>query len=187
MTVGDDGVAGKAIIVPCRTIQSDAAALFTEAEALWKAEYPSALIGSISSSWGCVGVRFHDEPPPIDLKIAWTEGFRAKNASPISPVNCDGLISIPWPEPIDSDAIDVDVVLATVSRAEDVRPKPEDIADAWIDQNRGHERYFFENVRHDIRTADDSRIWQRIESRNPTWLLENAYAEVIRTLRAESS
>jgi hypothetical protein len=47
----------------------------------------------------------------------------------------------------------------------------------------GHERYFFENVRHGIRTPDDQLIWQRIEQKNPPWLHKAAYAEAIAIFR----
>lgn len=184
MTIGTSGDAGRAVLVPCRTTQTGVSALFAEAEALWQAEQLGASAGSISASWGCVGVRFRDEPPPTDWASAWADRFRAKGASPVPPVNDDGLLGIPWPSVVAEGAIDCDVILATATRAETTPPSPEEVADAWIDQ--GHERYFFENVRHGIRTPDDARIWQRIEEHKPSWLSEDAYAEAIGILRAES-
>lgn len=185
MTMSIDGGPGQAIIVPCRTMLAGARALLDEAEELWQAEQPGAQVGSISASWGCVGVRFHDEPPPSDWSTAWAERFHAK-AAPVAPVNGDGLLGIPWPLASANGAIDADVILATATKAEKDRPRPEDIADAWVNQNQGHERYFFENVRHGIRTPEDAEIWRRIEEQSPGWLSGDAYAEAVAILRGES-
>jgi len=67
---------------------------------------------------------------------------------------------------------DVDVILATATKLNAASSQPQEVADAWIDQNRCYERYFFENVRHGIRTPEDGLIWQRIEEREP-WRLRN--------------
>jgi len=79
----------------------------------------------------------------------------------------------------------MDVILATATRAEATRPTPDEIADGWID--RGHERYFFENVRHGIRTSDDGLIWRRLEERAPRWLHGDVYADVVALLGAEGA
>jgi len=184
MTIGIEGSLGQAVVVPCRTTLADVAALLAEAEALWQAEQPGARAGKISASWGCVGVRFHDEPPPTDWFNAWAERFRAK-ASPVAPVNHDGLLEIEWPAV--AAAIAVDVILATATRSDENLPRPEDIADAWINQDQGHERYFFENVRCGIRTPEDLLIWKRIEERRPSWLGRNVDAEAVAILRGEST
>lgn len=186
MTIGSDGRPGQAVVVPCRTTQTSVPTFFAEAEALWQAEQPGAPAGNISASWGCVGVRFRDEPPPTDWSTPWAERFHAKKASPVAPVNSDGLLGIPWPRAVADQAIEVDLILATATRAERNHPHPEEIADAWVNQNQGHERYFFENVRHGIRTPDDVQIWRRIEERRPAWLSGDGYGEPIAVLRAES-
>jgi hypothetical protein len=77
------------------------------------------------------------------------------------------------------------MILATATRAQSQAPTAEAIADAWVDRHVGHERYFFENVRHGIRTPDDGLIWKRIEGRQPQWLNDNAYSEAICLLRSE--
>jgi hypothetical protein len=59
------------------------------------------------------------------------------------------------------------------------------IADAWLSQSQGYESYFFNNVQHGIRTADDLEIWRRIEDRLPRWIKSEAYREAIEILRAE--
>jgi hypothetical protein len=101
-------------------------------------------------------------------------------------VNENGLLGIPWPAAISGAPDDVDVILATVTKPDPIRPSPEKIAEAWVDQNHGYERYFFENVRHGIRTPEDARIWSRIQNRNPAWLSQASYAKPIEILRAET-
>ncbi|MEW6385236.1 MAG: hypothetical protein AB1514_14955, partial [Pseudomonadota bacterium] len=76
---------------------------------------------------------------------------------------------------------------ATATQAEETQPTATEIADAWIRQNDGHERYFFENVRHGIRTPVDGLIWKRIEEQRPSWLCKQTYAEAIKLLRAEAA
>lgn len=185
MTIGIDGSLGQAVVVPCRTTLDDVAALLAEAEALWQAEQPGAWAGNISASWGCVGVRFQDEAPPNDWIKPWAERFQAK-ASPVAPVNRDGLLEIAWPSATADGAIEVDLILATVTKADENLPRPEEIADSWINQDQGHERYFFENVRHGLRTPEDARIWRRIQERRPAWLSTDAYEEAVTVLRAEA-
>ncbi len=51
----------------------------------------------------------------------------------------------------------------------------------------GYERYFFENVRHGIRTPEDLNIWRRIAERSPEWLKEPGYAEVVSLLKSEAA
>lgn len=186
MTFDTEGSYGQAVVVPCRMGRSGTSALFVETEALWQAEQPDARPGIISASWGCVGIMFRDQPPPTDWSASWADGFRARQASPVSPIDSKGALGIPWPEAVGGAAIDVDSILATATRPENKRPNSNEIADAWVDQNEGHERYFFENVRHGIRTPEDAQIWHRIEQRRPVWLSQGAYAEAVDVLRAES-
>ena len=86
----------------------------------------------------------------------------------------------------DGKAADVDVILATATRANTTNWRIEDVADAWIGQNEGHERYFFENVRHGIRTPEDLLIWRRIEEKKPAWLIKREYADMLAILRGEN-
>lgn len=187
MTFSQDRRLGQAVIVPCRRDIYDSSAFIDEAVALWKAEYPRATEGSVGASWGgCVGALFRDYNTFPETISSWNNYFGRKSTSPISPVNENGLLEIPWPTVIESDSeINVDVILATATKAEEKVPKPEDIADAWVKQNNGYERYFFENVRHGIRTPDDMNIWMRIEEYNPQWLDNDEYVNAIEILRAE--
>ena len=135
-----------------------------------------------------MGLRFHPLPRrafSARLVGGLEEGLPGPRASPIRPVDITGHFGIPWPEAVAGSAIDMDLILATATKAETERPAPNTIADAWVDQSGGQERYFFENVRHGIRTHDDAQIWRRIEQREPAWLSGGAYAEAIEVLRAE--
>ncbi|WP_411857810.1 hypothetical protein [Roseiflexus sp.] len=78
----------------------------------------------------------------------------------------------------------MDVILATATRANTEQPTVNEIADAWI-KSCGYERYFFENVRHGIRTPEDVRIWRRIEERSPSWLGRYPNEEMV--LRVEAA
>lgn len=185
MTFAGDGQLGQGVLAPCRTSVADAAALIAEAKELWKAEQPSAPAGSIGAPWGCVGVLFRPQAAPDDRHKAWTDYFH-KKASPISPVDRDGALRIPWPVlATDGTAAGVEVILATATKADTARPLPEDIADAWINQDQGHELYFFENVRHGIRTPEDLIIWRRVDEAGPSWLRKDAYTEAVAILRGE--
>jgi hypothetical protein len=96
------------------------------------------------------------------------------------------VLRIPWPAiAADGKAAELDVIFATATKAEATRPLPADVADAWINQDEGYESYFFENVRHGIRTPDDLLIWKRIENATPSWLRSPAYTEAIAILQRE--
>jgi len=187
MTFAPGGPAGQAMLVPCRSAIVDVASLFAEAEALWKAEQRNASPGRIGGSWGCVGVLFRSGAEPDGWLRAWSVHFRAK-ASAISPVDENGVLRIPWSTTtLNGAPAAVDVILATATKAEATCPSTEDIADAWLGQTNGYERYFFENVRHGIRTPEDCPIWRRIEERRPGWLGYNLYAEAIAILQGEAA
>jgi hypothetical protein len=159
-------------------------ALIREAEALWQAESANANKGDISADWGCVGVLFRPQGTPSKWRQEWGDYFCKKKANIVTPISRDGLLGIPWPVKVrDGNKVDVDVILATATRACTKMPSPEATADAWIGQSDSHERYFFENVRCGIRTPDDKHIWRRIEERNPEWMKNCEYAEATSLLR----
>lgn len=188
MTLSSDGPAGLAFLVPCKTAIVDVTALIAEAEALWKAERHEASSGEIGSSWGCVGVSFRAGAELAGWLQPWAKNFDARITSAISPVDKYGVLQIPWPTTTLENVPDnVDLFLATATKAEPSCPSVEDIADAWLGQNGGYERYFFENVRHGIRTPDDGLIWRRIEARMPCWLKNSSYSEAVTLLRGEAA
>lgn len=187
MTFRTEEVFGQVVLVPCVTVIGDVAGLVAEAEALWKAEQRSAATNSIGGSWGCVGVMFRTESTQAGLLAGWSNRFRV-TASAIPPVDDAGILHIPWPvTTAEARPADVDIVLATATKAEMNPPSVTEIADAWIDQRHGHERYFLENVRHGIRTPEDGLIWRRIEEQAPSWLRSGKYAEAVGLLRQEAA
>jgi len=63
-----------------------------------------------------------------------------------------GTLRIAWPvTTVERRPANVDIILTTATKAEATRPTATEISDAWVDQSDGHERYFFENIRHGIR------------------------------------
>ncbi len=181
MTFAPDRRLGQGVLIPCRLPVDDAGGLFSEAKALWKAEERNMSAVGVGAAWGCVGAMFRE--PDRSLQ-GWRDYFRNTGVHPVWPVNADGELSIPWPAPTTvASSNDIDVILAVATKAETRLPNPNDIADAWLCQKEGHERYFFENVRHGIRTPDDGLIWNRIEKRKPRWLTEPLYQEAIAILK----
>lgn len=77
------------------------------------------------------------------------------------------LLDINWPRRLDGQALELDMLLATATEVASPLPTPEQVAKAWIAQRGGHERYFFENVRHGIRTPEDLAIWRCIVQQRP--------------------
>jgi len=190
MTFATDGPSGHGVLVPCKHRIPDVGALLSEAEELWKAEDRHAESGSIAArtGWGCVGLLFRDQAASAHWLREWADVFHKKVASPIPPVDKEGLLSIPWPAVVvDNSAVGLDVVLAAATRADEPRAGADSIADAWIGQDQEHERYFFKNVQHGIRTPEDAAIWRRIQEKQPAWLREGAYAEAVCVLRGEQT
>ena len=175
---------GQAVLVPCAAPTDRVEDLLKEAEDLWKAEQPNAAAGALGADWGCVGVQFRDSSHSW-LK-AWCGVFRERRTHAVSPVDDRGVLGIPWPLKTSGAATDVDFVLATATLKECSRPTAEAIANAWIQQSAGHERYFFENVRLGIRTHADVSIWKQIEEKAPAWLSTSHYAEAIAILKEEA-
>ena len=165
MTLGTGDARGQGVLAPCVSVIASGGGLVSEAEALWEAELSTPAPKSISAAWGSVGVLF---APTVqaEWRAGWEAYFRS-HATPVTPVDDAGTLRIAWPVTPEQKPADLDIVLATATRAEATRPTAIEIADAWVNQNAGHERYFFENVRHGIRTPDDQFIWQRIEQKKP--------------------
>ena len=187
MTFSSDGAPGQAVLVPCRAEAVDVIGLLQEARELWCAERRSATAGPLGSTWGCVGAAFRTEVTSDPMLMSWVERFRQEVATPVPPVGDGGLLAIPWPLRIDDrEPADCDVILATATEQTPSTPSPEVVADAWLEQTGGAEKYFFENVRHGIRTAEDLAIWQRVEAIGAHWLNDSRYAEPIAILRREA-
>jgi hypothetical protein len=171
---------GQAVLVPCVRRIETVSDLIEEAEALWRAERSKTASGGICARWGCVGALFRgDDVRDANVAKDWNQYFRSACA-PVAPVDHDGTLRIPWPA-LDTDGAPaaVGVILATATQAEVRRPTPSQIADAWIEQDQGEERYFFRNVQSGIRTAEDQAIAQRIITCSPTWMGSDSYAPVL--------
>lgn len=192
MTFQQSGPAGRAALVPCQREIQTIEDLKDEAEALWEAEDAQSDPGMIGKGWGVVGALFGNDETTAALAQAWENCFQGYGAQRLSVVRDDdvvgnnGVLKIKWPEVEDGAPADMDIMLATVTKPKPPEPSgAEEVAEAWIHQSAGHERYFFENVRHGIRTSDDGEIWRRIEERAPTWLKCKEYAKAIGILRDE--
>lgn len=188
MTFRTDQALGQAVLVPCTSPIGDVEDLVSEAEALWKAEQPSAAARCIGASWGCIGILIRNEETQANLLAEWTKYFVNNIKSPVPPVDDRGILRIPWPVTVTlGELAEMDIILATATRADLKQPTVTEIADAWINQSYGHERYFFENVRHGKRTPEDVLIWRRIEEQKPRWLTTEAYSDVVAVLREEAA
>lgn len=173
MVIDPGTSSGSAVLVPCQAEVAHVQDLLAEAEALWKAEQPSAVVGDLGAAWGCVGACFYDER--CDVAIEWRKRLRGATQA-VHPVDQSGILRIAWPLLVREGAsIPVDVILATATKAQRTPPTAIEIADAFIAQHGSHERYFFENVRNGIRTADDHAIWERMREKSPTWINRQAY------------
>ena len=175
---------GQAVLVPCAVPTDTFEELLKEAEELWKAEYPKAAAGALGAIWGCVGVKFSDLSH--SWLNAWCRTFRERKTRVISPVDDRGVLEIPCPKGKRRNCGCRFRPCPPRLLKECSRPTVEEIADAWIQQFEGHERYFFENVRLGIRTHADVSIWNQIREKAPTWLSTSQYAEAIAILNKES-
>jgi hypothetical protein len=196
MTIGATKALGTAIILPCKPIGTFDD-LMTEARALWKAEQPGCTdrkrIGAKegnSEAWGSVGVLFREAigaAAGVDaLRSAWTKYWNANGGDSVPPVNDSGQLGIEWPKSVLGQSVDFDIILATATR--DNRGKSlsevtaEQVADLWVDH--AHEYYFFNNVEHGIRTAEDLKIWRQIKKRAPPWISDQKYSRAVEMLEA---
>jgi hypothetical protein len=174
---------GEAVILPCRCDIATLDDLIVETQALWQAEARAKDPGPISDGWGCIGAMFSSAATLLSEE--WSAHFRRCGARQVSVVNAEGILEIDWPARLDGGAADFDLILATATKPAKALPSAEDVADAWIE--RGSEGYFFNNVKHGIRTAGDGDIWKRIKERDPAWLRNKAHAEAIGLLNAEAA
>lgn len=163
---------GWALVMPCRCTVSTADQLVNEAQALWAAEQSHrSPPGPLAATWGAVGLLPNPRCQAAldDIRDGWTRRVaqepqhyahfkHAANEQPA--VSPDGILSIQWPSTESGAPLNVDLLLATA-----IVPcfnngsyaTPQAIAEAW---NRApkEQRYFDENRRVGITTADDYRI-----------------------------
>ncbi|TBZ35724.1 hypothetical protein E0H47_24135 [Rhizobium leguminosarum bv. viciae] len=182
MVLRSDGPLGTGFLVPCRREVVTIDDLVAEASALWKAEAPKAKRGVIGSNWGSVGVLFR-EGARGGFAESWGAHFKKMGTKSLAVVGSDGSLNIPWPVTEDGASEDFDLVLATATVPEDVKPSPEAVARAMLCQANGHENYFLNNVLHGIRTVSDDEIFTIIERESPNWISADEYRDAIAILR----
>lgn len=184
MVLRSGGSPGTGILVPCRRDVVTIDDLVAEANALWKAEAPKAKTGALSSSWGTVGVLFRERAKNEGFVESWQVHFKKMGAKSLAAVESDGSLNIPWPVTEDGASADFDLVLATATVPEDVKPSPDAVARAMLCQANGDENYFLNNVLSGIRTAADDEIFAIIERESPNWISADEYRDAIAILKA---
>ncbi len=191
MTFRDDGKMGKAIFIPFSPEIKTRSDLIEQALAMWDAEQSEKRkTNTIGSSWGVVGALFKNE---YELSKEWTDYFQTeieKNYTDLESmryVDEHGFLRIPWPKVVEeSKPIDADIILATVTKpTSKTIPNAIQIAKAWIEQSKGYEKYFFNNIKSNIQTAEDLDIWKAIKQHNPEWLKKSEYSSAIEILEKE--
>lgn len=179
---------GHALILPCKAEIREIDSLAEEVRWMWSAENNSAVPDGFHKNWGCVGALFGPKAVASGLQDEWRDHFQSAGPSSLPALDDEGKLNIPWPSTSDGALAEFDIIIATATmpNPKDRRPDAAEIAHAWIQQNNGRERYFFENVRHDIRTVDDLDIWKAITVEMPQWLKSAEYAEAINKLQSEA-
>jgi hypothetical protein len=164
---------GRAKVVRCVHPISTPADLLAEAEALWKAEQPTAAAGRIADYWGCVVLLFNPERKvPEDLLKAWTDrigrepdyGKMTQTEAEGRLMDENGRLLIAWPTCVDTGMpVQLDLLLVTANDPEisATRPNYPDvatIATTWNVAATKHAEYFWKNLDHGIRTFQDDEI-----------------------------
>jgi hypothetical protein len=165
--------AGHAKVLRCTRSVSTPADLIAEAEALWKAEQPSAAPGRIAVNWGCVALLSNPARNiPEDILKGWADrvgrepgyGHVSQTQEEGSLVSEKGLLEIAWPHLVEDDTpVPLDLLLATANDPEITATspsyaEPETIANAWNAAASRHAEYFWRNAENGIRTFQDDEI-----------------------------
>ena len=170
---------GWALVVPCLNSATSADELVIEGKALWAAEQSDEKKpGPLSDIWGAVGLLTKSGCPQIDaIEKDWSQYIKDKKEDRYkkfpskkgeeAAVNSDGILTIPWPCMESGDPVeDVDFLLATATvptlNSDRSYASPGAIALAWKKAPK-EQRYFDENRRAGITTADDYAIMQHLD------------------------
>jgi len=171
---------GQGIAVRCKRSVSTSEELFVEAEALWKAELPSAPAHRLASDWGCVALLPNpDRKTPVDIVEAWAEraggetdyGQVTQARDEGTLVSAASLLQIPWTRIVSSgEPLPLDLLLATTNDptlvgTPGVYPTVEMIANAWNEAGGRYAEYFWKNIENGIHTFQDDEIRERLNSR----------------------
>jgi hypothetical protein len=164
---------GQAKVLRCVCPISTPADLNAEAEALWKAEQPSAASGRIASKWGCVALLCNpDRKVSEDLLKAWAECVgRERDYGKVTQteeegrlIDENGQILIDWPKLVDTgEPVQLDILLVTandpeISATHRNYPDSATIAEAWNAAATKYVEYFWRNAENGICTFQDAEI-----------------------------
>lgn len=163
---------GRGIVIPCKKQVKSANDLITEAECLWTAERKEKESnGCISAKWGCICLIVNPNSHiPDSLLEKWKERVNkesnygcltyAKGEEKI--VSDCGLLEIPWPDPLNGEQLNLDMLLATATDPtliNDKRyPDAEEIVYAWNIDKKNNVQYFWKNIENGITTFQDKEI-----------------------------
>ena len=179
---------GKGLLVPCKAQIYSFDQMLEEVEWLWAAEANAARSKKFHKKWGCVGAHFGQNAIAAGIHDEWKIHFETAKPHSLPAIGSDGKLNTPWPRAQQNEPVsDFDIILSTATMPDpaDERPSSKEIAKGWAKQAKGNERYFFENVRHGIRTQEDLEIWAAIDEQGPPWLTCEEYKAVIEILRSE--
>ena len=168
---------GHGIVIPCNNTVKSASDLITEAECLWTAESNNDPNGCISAKWGCVGLMVNPNSHiPDSLLEKWKERVNkernygcityAKGEKKI--VSDCGLLEIPWPDPLNGEQLNLDMLLTTATDPtliEQQYPIAEEIARAWNIDKKINVQYFWKNIENGITTFQDKEIEKSLNDR----------------------
>jgi hypothetical protein len=164
---------GHAKVVRCSRPIVTPTDLLAEAEALWKAEQPSAGAGRIADYWGCVALLCNpNRKVPEDLLKAWTDrvgrepdyGKVTQTKEEGRLMDENGRLLIAWPACVDTGGpVQFDLLLVTandpeISAARPNYPDVETIAGAWNAAESKYAEYFWRNTESGIFTFQDAKI-----------------------------
>lgn len=170
---------GHATVVECAQKVSMIGELIGEAEALWKAEQPSASPGRIAADWGCVAILCNPERiVPAEILNGWARrvadepdyGNVHQTEAEGKLVSDEGLLQIAWPHLVDGGgALELDILLVTandptLSGMPPEYPSVETIARAW-NAAGDHVEYFWRNRDCGIRTFQDDELLDLLNPR----------------------
>jgi hypothetical protein len=171
---------GRGKVVRCVRPIATPADLLAEAEALWKAEQPSAAAGRIADYWGCVALLCNpDRKVPENLLKAWSDrvgrepdyGKVTQTKEEGQLIDESGRLLIDWPTCVDTGVpVQFDFLLVTANDPEINTARPDypevaTIAGAWNRAAGEYAEYFWNNAENGIRTFQDDEIRPLLHAR----------------------
>lgn len=135
-------------------------------------------------TWGALAVLTNpDSKIPTEILAAWKQHaagqlaqchlFTRHPKSERSILSRDGILRMRWPRLADTEApADFDLLLATPTALNDAGPYPTEKEIGETFATHDYPNYFVENVRHEIRTAQDAAIWKTALRLKPEWAVK---------------